>query len=126
VTEGSKKTRVNMVELEEEDSDIEYIGSWRPSKTLTKTAVKIENVPIKLENLVSDLDPLPTGAVTVKSERFEIKLEDNQLDKKPSINEMMVNYDALQRRKKELEQKLAVKMEAQTREIEELLRRLED
>ena len=63
----------------------------------------------------------------MKSERFEIKLEDNQLDKKHSIDEMMAsffllyfvptidrfqeNYDALERKKEELKQLLAVKME---------------
>ena len=63
----------------------------------------------------------------MKSERFEIKLEDNQLDRKCSIDEMMAsksllhfvasfnrlqgNYDALERRKEELKQKLVEKME---------------
>lgn len=52
---GFKKTRITTAA--EEDSDIEYICSWRPPKTRTKiiqTAVKMENVPIKLENPVSD------------------------------------------------------------------------
>lgn len=64
----------------------------------------------------------------MKPERFEIKLEDNQLDRKRSIDEMMAskshcsilvatidrsqgNYDALERKKEELKQKLVVKME---------------
>jgi hypothetical protein len=46
-----KRNRITTVA--EEDSDIEYIGSWRPP-TRTKTAVKMENMPIKLENSVSD------------------------------------------------------------------------
>ena len=44
--------RIRMTVVEEDDSDIEYIGSWRPRNTI-KTPVKMENVPIKLENLVS-------------------------------------------------------------------------
>jgi hypothetical protein len=65
----------------------------------------------------------------VKPERFEVKLEDNQqLDRKISIDEMMAskslpsyivatidgsqkNYDALEQRKKELEEQLVKKME---------------
>ena len=52
---GFKKNRITTAA--EKDSDIEYICSWRPPKTRTKiiqTAVKMENVPIKLENPVSD------------------------------------------------------------------------
>ena len=55
---GVKRNRIMTVE--EEDSDIVYIGSWRPpsgktrTKNIIRKAVKIENVPIKLENLVPD------------------------------------------------------------------------
>ena len=44
----------------EEDSDIEYIGSWRPGKIRTKniiqTTVKMENLPVELENPVTNSD----------------------------------------------------------------------
>ena len=53
---GLKRHRMTMVM--EEDSDIQYIGSWSPRKTRTKnvrqTAVKLEHVSIKLENPVSE------------------------------------------------------------------------
>jgi hypothetical protein len=48
-----KRNRITTVA--EEDSDIEYIGSWRPP-TRIQTAVKMENMPIKLENPVSGSD----------------------------------------------------------------------
>ena len=49
--EIQKKYRITTVA--EEDSDIEYIGSWRPGK-IGQTALKMENLPVKLENPVSD------------------------------------------------------------------------
>jgi hypothetical protein len=61
--EGFKRNRIMAVaELQvEEDSDIVYIGSWRPAagkstrtKNIIQTAVKVENLPIKLQNPVSD------------------------------------------------------------------------
>lgn len=60
VPEGDEgfKRRITMVE--EDDSDIEFIGSWIPDKIRTKniiqTAVKMEDLPVKLESLVSDSD----------------------------------------------------------------------
>jgi hypothetical protein len=50
--EGFKRNRIMTVA--EEDSDIVYIGSWIPGKTVNRTkniiqtAVKVENLPIKL------------------------------------------------------------------------------
>ena len=47
---GLKRNCITIVE-EEDYSDIEYIGSWSPRKTKrVKTSVKMENVPMKLEN----------------------------------------------------------------------------
>ena len=54
--------RNRIMTAEEDDSDIVYIGSWTPAsdktrtKNIARTAVKIENVPVKLENLVPDLN----------------------------------------------------------------------
>ena len=55
----SKIKRIKTVE--EEDPDIICLGSWKPpqagksrKKDFTRTAVKMENLPIKLENPVSD------------------------------------------------------------------------
>lgn len=48
---GGFKRNCTIVPVEEEDSDIEYIGSWRPSKI--QSPVESEKVLIKLENLVS-------------------------------------------------------------------------
>jgi hypothetical protein len=46
--EECKRNRITTVAEEDSESDIEYIGSWRPrTKNIT---VKLENVPIKLEN----------------------------------------------------------------------------
>ena len=55
---GFKRNRTITIVPEDSDSDIEYLGSWRPNKrtNIIQTAVKTENVPIKLENLVSDSD----------------------------------------------------------------------
>ena len=51
---GFKKKHKTMVE-EDDYSDIEFIGSWSPRKTnkKVKTTVKMENLPINLENPVS-------------------------------------------------------------------------
>ena len=54
---GFKKKHKTMVE-EDDYSDIEFIGSWSPRKTnkKVKTTVKMENVPVKLENPMSASD----------------------------------------------------------------------
>ena len=60
VSDAGRVKRNRIMTVEEEDSDIVYVGSWRPTsgKTRTKnflrTTVKMENVPIKLEKLGSD------------------------------------------------------------------------
>jgi hypothetical protein len=53
-----KRKRITTVE--EDDPDIIYIGSWTPpagksrKRNIARTAVKMENLPVKLENPVSD------------------------------------------------------------------------